>query len=42
MVWEFWRVKVPAEKRELRMVVRDEGRGWGEWVGAATPSACRH
>ena len=41
MIWEFWRVKVPSVNRDLRIVVRDEGRGWGEWVGAATPSACR-
>ncbi len=40
MGWQFWRLVVQAATPRLRIVARDQGSGWDEWLALATPSAC--
>lgn len=41
MQWSYWRILVPPTAKQLKIVARDEGKGWGQWVGVADPFACR-
>ena len=38
--WQFWRLGLQAPPPRLRIVARDQGSGWDEWLALATPSAC--
>jgi hypothetical protein len=38
--WRFWQVKLPAAAQRIRVIGKDEGRAWGEWLAVATPSEC--
>jgi hypothetical protein len=39
--WEFWRVPVPGGTRRLRLLARDQGKAFGQWLAVATPAECR-
>ncbi len=39
--WEFWRVPIPAGTRRLRLLARDEGQSFGQWLAVAAPAECR-
>lgn len=39
--WQFWRVTVNEAHKHLRVVVNDEGRGWGQWASVSTPLGCQ-
>ena len=40
-VWSFWRFSLPDATKHVRIVGRDEGNAWGEWVALADPAECR-
>lgn len=39
--WEYWRVPLSPSVHHLRVVARDQGDSWGEWLAVATPLTCR-
>ncbi len=39
--WSYWRVTVPPTAKQLRILARDDGKKWGQWVGVSDPLACR-
>ncbi len=39
--WEFWRIPIAAATERIEIRARDVGRGFGEWLGVATPDKCR-
>ncbi len=39
--WEFWRVPVPGQIQRLRLLARDQGEGFGQWLAVASPAECR-
>jgi hypothetical protein len=39
--WTYWRVQLDPAIKHLRIVARDQGQDWGEWVAAGTPAPCR-
>lgn len=40
-MWEYWRIPLPTSVQHLRILARDAGKDWGEWVALATPLTCR-
>ena len=38
--WQYLRLETTASRR-LKVVARDNGRGWGQWLAVGTPSQCR-
>ncbi len=39
--WEFWRIPIPEETSRLRLLARDQGTGFGQWLAVASPAECR-
>lgn len=39
--WKFWRIKIPPDTTQLRIVAEDKGNGWGEWLAVGNPSRCQ-
>jgi hypothetical protein len=39
--WEFWRVPIVGQARRLRLLARDQGKGFGQWLAVAAPAECR-
>jgi hypothetical protein len=40
LVWGFWRLSVPASAKHLRIIARDYGQAWGQWVAISDPTGC--
>lgn len=38
--WSYWRLSLPGTSRRVKIVARDEGMKWGQWLAIAAPSEC--
>jgi hypothetical protein len=38
--WRYWQIKLTSATRRIRIVGKEEGHAWGEWLALATPSQC--
>ncbi|MBV8072739.1 MAG: hypothetical protein JO270_22740 [Acidobacteriaceae bacterium] len=39
--WAYWRMPIEPGMKRLRLLVRDDGAGWGQWIAVSAPRQCR-
>src|SRR5207248_1772671 len=39
MNWQFWRIYINPASKALKIVARDQGTGWGQWLAVSDPLA---
>jgi len=38
--WQFWKLRLEKSNQRIRILARDRGSEWGQWVAIAQPSEC--
>jgi hypothetical protein len=39
--WKFWRMIIPDNVAEIRVLAEDKGKGWGQWLAIGPPLRCK-